>query len=138
RVEYDYANKYLLTVTFRRDGSSRFGPDQRWGDFPSAAAAWKVSQEPFMKNAGFIDDVKLRAGWGKTGNQEIPDYLFTTTTSGKQNYVLGGQIVPGTTFLSSGNSLIHWEEQSAYNAGLDLALFDGKIEFVADAFIKKT
>lgn len=138
RMEYDYDGRYLLTFTFRRDGSSRFGPDQRWGDFPSAAGAWKVSQEPFMKGVGFIDDLKLRAGWGKTGNQEIPDYLFTTTTSGKQNYVFGDQITPGTTFLSSGNTQIHWEEQSAYNGGLELALWDRKIEFTGDAFIKRT
>ena len=138
RMEYEIANKYLLTATLRRDGSSRFGPAQRWGGFPSVAGAWKVSQEPFMKNAGFIEDMKLRAGWGKTGNQEIPDYLYTTTTSGKQNYVFGDQIAPGTTFLSSGNTQIHWEEQSAYNAGLDIALFDGKFEFIGDVFIKKT
>jgi TonB-linked SusC/RagA family outer membrane protein len=138
RMEYDYAGRYLLTATFRRDGSSRFGPDQRWGDFPSAAGAWKVSQEPFMENVEFIDDLKLRAGWGKTGNQEIPDYLFTTTTTGKQNYVFGDQIVPGTTFLSSGNSQIHWEEQSAYNGGLEFTIWDGKIEFIGDAFLKRT
>lgn len=138
RVEYDYASKYLLTVTYRRDGSSRFGPAQRWGDFQSAAGAWKLSQEPFLKNLDFIEDLKLRAGWGKTGNQEIPDYLFTTTTTGKQNYPFGGQVAPGTTFLSSGNEQIHWEEQTASNAGLDLSLFEGKIEFIGDAFIKRT
>jgi TonB-dependent starch-binding outer membrane protein SusC len=138
RTEYDYANKYLLTFTFRRDGSSRFGPAQRWGNFPSAALAWKVSQEPFMKDVSIIEDLKVRAGWGKTGNQEIPDYLFTTTTSGNQNAVLGGNIVPGTTFLSAGNSEIRWESQSAYNAGADFSLFGGKLEFVGDAFIKKT
>jgi TonB-linked SusC/RagA family outer membrane protein len=138
RMEYDYAGRYLLTGTFRRDGSSRFGPDHRWGDFPSAAGAWKVSQEPFMENVKFIDDLKLRVGWGKTGNQEIPDYLYTTTTSGKQNYVFGDQIVPGTTFLSSGNSQIHWEEQTAYNGGLEFTLWDGKIEFIGDAFLKRT
>ncbi len=138
RAEYDYDNKYLLTATFRRDGSSRFGPANRWGGFPSVAGAWKVSQEAFMEKATFVDDLKVRGGWGRTGNQEIPDYLYTTTTSSKQNYVFGGQIVPGTTFLSSGNEQIHWEEQEAYNAGLDLTFFDGRFEFVGDAFLKKT
>jgi TonB-linked SusC/RagA family outer membrane protein len=138
RMEYDYLNKYLLTATYRQDGSSRFGPAQRWGGFPSAAGAWKLKQEPFLKNVASLDDLKLRAGWGKTGNQEIPDYLFTTTTSGKQNYVFGDQVAPGTTFLSSGNLQIHWEEQEAYNAGIDISVFEGKIEFNADAFIKKT
>jgi TonB-dependent starch-binding outer membrane protein SusC len=138
RTEYDFANKYLLTFTFRRDGSSRFGPDNRWGNFPSAAGAWKVSQEPFMSGVSFIEDLKLRVGWGKTGNQEIPDYLFTTTTSGNQNYVLGDKIVPGTTFLSAGNTEIRWEEQAAYNVGTDFTLFGGKLEFAGDAFIKRT
>ncbi len=138
RLEYDYASKYLLTFTFRRDGSSRFGPGSRWGDFPSVAGAWKISQEKFMSRINFIEDLKIRGGWGKTGNQDIPDYLYTTTTSDKQNYVFGGQIVPGTTFLSAGNSLIGWEQQEATNLGLDFTLFEGKIEFLGDVFIKKT
>ena len=138
RMEYEYGNRYLLTTTLRRDGSSRFGPDQRWGDFPSVAGAWKVSQEPFMKDVPYLEGLKLRAGWGKTGNQEIPDYLYTTTTSGNQDYPLGGAINTGTTYLSSGNSQIHWEEQTATNGGLDVTAFGGKIEFIGDAFIKRT
>jgi len=138
RMEYDYGNRYLLTTTFRRDGSSRFAPSQRWGNFPSVAGAWKISQEPFMKDMPYIEGLKLRAGWGKTGNQEIPDYLYTTTTTGNQNYPLGGAINSGTTYLSSGNSQIHWEEQSATNGGLDVTAFGGKIELLADAFIKRT
>ncbi|MBN1127415.1 MAG: SusC/RagA family TonB-linked outer membrane protein [Chitinispirillaceae bacterium] len=138
RLEYDYGNKYLLTFTFRTDGSSRFAPDKRWGNFPSAAGAWKVTQEPFMANVPFVEGLKLRAGWGITGNQEIGDYLYTTTTSSKQDYPIGGTINPGTTFLSSGNDQIHWEQQEATNAGLDLTAFDGRIEFLADVFLKKT
>jgi len=138
RLEYDYNNKYLLTATFRRDGSSRFGPGNRWGDFPSVAGAWKVTQEPFMKDVSFIEGMKLRLGWGKTGNQEIPDYLFSTNTSGNQNYPLGGVINTGTTFLSAGNPQIHWEELTSTNGGLDLSLLDGKIEFTGDAFVKTT
>ncbi len=138
RLEYDYSNKYLLTLTFRTDGSSRFAPDNRWGSFPSVAGAWKISQEPFMENVTFIEGLKLRLGWGKTGNQEIPDYLFMTTTTGNQNYPFGNTINPGTTFLSSGNPQIHWEEQTATNAGLDMTLLGGKIEFLGDVFIKKT
>jgi TonB-linked SusC/RagA family outer membrane protein len=138
RVEYDYANRYLLTATFRRDGSSRFGPDHRWGNFPSVAGAWKISQEPFMSDVPYIEGLKFRAGWGKTGNQEIPDYLFYTKTSDKQNYPFAQIINPGTTFLSSGDPTIHWEEQNASNAGLDMTLFGGRIEFLSDFFIKKT
>ncbi|MBN1129888.1 MAG: SusC/RagA family TonB-linked outer membrane protein [Chitinispirillaceae bacterium] len=138
RLEYDYGNRYLLTATFRRDGSSRFAPENRWGNFPSVAGAWKISQEPFMNNMPFIEGMKLRVGWGKTGNQEIPDYLYTTTTSGKQDYPFGNTINSGTTFLSSGNPQIHWEAQQATNAGLDLTVLGGRIEFLSDFFIKKT
>ena len=138
RLEYDYSNRYLLTATYRRDGSSRFGPGNQWGDFPSVAGAWKVSQEPFMKDVTYIEGLKLRVGWGVTGNQDIPDYLFANTTSGGQNYPLGGTILPGTTYLSAGNSDIHWEPQAATNGGLDLSLFGGKVEFTGDAFIKQT
>jgi TonB-linked SusC/RagA family outer membrane protein len=138
RLEYDYCNKYLLTATFRRDGSSRFGIDNRWGNFPSFAGAWKVSQEPFMREVPFIEGLKLRAGWGKTGNQEIPDYLFSTTTTGNQNYPFGTAINPGTTYLSAGNSKIHWEEQTAANGGFDVNALGGKIELMGDAFVKRT
>ena len=91
-----------------------------------------------MKDVPYLEGLKLRAGWGKTGNQEIPDYLYTTTTSGNQDYPLGGAINTGTTYLSSGNSQIHWEEQTATNGGLDVTAFGGKIEFIGDAFIKRT
>ena len=138
RMEYDYGNRYLLTATFRRDGSSRFGPGYRWGDFPSVAGAWKISQEPFMNNVSFVEGLKLRVGWGRTGNQEIPDYLYTTTTSGNQNYPFANVINPGTTYLTSGDTTIHWEAQEATNAGIDLTVFKGKIEFLGDFFIKKT
>jgi TonB-dependent starch-binding outer membrane protein SusC len=138
RLEYEYQNKYLLTCSFRSDGSSRFAEGKRWINFPSVAGAWKISQEPFMTDVTFIEALKLRLGWGKTGNQEIPDYLYTTTTSGGQNYPFGGIIYPGTTYLSAGNDQIHWESQTASNAGLDMIAWGGKIEFNVDAYIKKT
>jgi hypothetical protein len=91
-----------------------------------------------MKDLPYIEGLKLRVGWGKTGNQEIGDYLYSTTTTGNQNYPLGGSINSGTAYLSSGNSQIHWEEQTATNGGLDVIAFNGKIELLADAFIKRT
>jgi TonB-dependent starch-binding outer membrane protein SusC len=140
RAEYNYAGKYLLTATFRRDGSSRFAPSHHWGDFPSVAGAWKITEEPIMKNVSFIEGLKLRAGWGKTGNQEIPDYLYLTTTSGNKDYPIGNpQVInSGTTYTTSGNPEIQWEEQIATNAGLDVNAFGGRIEFVSDFYIKKT
>jgi TonB-dependent starch-binding outer membrane protein SusC len=138
RLEYNYGNRYLLTATFRRDGSSRFGAGHQWGDFPSVAGAWKISQEPFMKDVPYIEGLKLRLGWGTTGNQDIPDYLYSTFTTGNQNYPLGGNVNSGTTFLSSGNKNIHWEGQEAINGGLDVNAFRGKIEFTGDVFVKRT
>jgi TonB-dependent starch-binding outer membrane protein SusC len=140
RVEYNYANRYLLTTTYRIDGSSKLAPGNRWDNFPSVAGAWKISQEPFMKNVPVVEGLKLRLGWGKTGNQEIPPFLYTTTTSGNQNYVFGipQTIYQGTTYLTSGNDQIHWETQIASNAGLDFTAFHGKIEFLSDFYVKRT
>ncbi len=138
RLEYDYGNRYLLTATYRLDGSSRFGSGNKWAGFPSVAGAWKISQESFMKDVPYIEGLKLRVGWGEIGNQEIPDYLFTTTTSGNQNYPFGGTINTGTTYLSSGNNNIHWESLTSTNGGLDVTAFKGKIEFNGDAFIRTT
>jgi TonB-linked SusC/RagA family outer membrane protein len=140
RMEYNYAGKYLLTATFRRDGSSRFAPNHHWGDFPSVAGAWKITEEPFMESVSFIEGLKLRAGWGKTGNQEIPDYLYLTTTNGNKNYPFGVKqtINPGTSYSTLGNPEIQWESQAATNAGLDITAFGGRIEFLSDFYIKKT
>jgi TonB-linked SusC/RagA family outer membrane protein len=138
RMEYDYLDKYLLTATFRYDGSSRFGSKKKWGFFPSVAGAWKIAEEPFMSDVTFIEGLKLRLGWGRIGNENIPNFKFITLTSDGQNYPFGGVINPGTTFLSSGNAEIHWETQESTNAGLDISAFDGRIEFLGDFFIKKT
>jgi TonB-linked SusC/RagA family outer membrane protein len=138
RLEYNYADRYLLTSSFRSDASSRFAEKNRWGYFPSAAGAWKISQEPFMSRLTFIEGLKLRAGWGVTGNQEIPDYQYTTNTSNKQDYPFGNTINPGTTLLSSGNSEIHWEDVVSSNIGLDFTILDGRIEFLSDFYDKTT
>jgi TonB-linked SusC/RagA family outer membrane protein len=140
RLSYDFASRYLLTLSFRRDGSSRFGPDNRWGNFPSAALAWKISEEKFMENVTFIQLLKLRGGYGVLGNQEFGDFSYLTSTTPGQNYVTGKSqgVVPGATFLSVGNPKLKWEEQSSLNVGLDLALLDGAIDFSGDWFKKNT
>ncbi len=142
RVNYDFASRYLLTGSIRADGSSKFGPDNRWGIFPSFAAGWKVSEEPFMENVAFLQLFKIRGGWGVLGNQKIDNYLYSTNTVPNQKYPFGkgetGVVFNGATFNSSGNPDIKWEEQKATNVGLDLSLLDGKFDFSGDWFMKQT
>jgi TonB-linked SusC/RagA family outer membrane protein len=138
RLDWNYAEKYFLSGTFRRDGSSRFGPSNRWGMFPSGTAAWRISQEPFMENVSFVKELKLRYGYGKTGNQEIGNFLYVTTTANGQNYVFNSEVSNGATFLTNGTKGITWESQITHDAGLDAELFKGRVEFTGDYFYKKT
>jgi TonB-linked SusC/RagA family outer membrane protein len=138
RASYEFASKYLLTLSLRRDGSSRFGPDNRWGNFPSAALAWKLNEEKFMESLTFIQLLKLRAGYGVLGNQAFDDYKYMTNASPGQDYYIGGKIIPGVAFLGMGNSGLKWEEQKASNIGLDLAALQSKLEFSGDYFNKTT
>jgi TonB-linked SusC/RagA family outer membrane protein len=129
RVNYSYADKYLLTANLRYDGSSRFAPNARYGTFPSVGAAWRISNEDFFKQ-GFFTDLKLRAGWGKTGNDGIGDYdwrrLFTSNTTGGLNF----------TNLPKDN--LTWEKTTQTNIGIDATVLNNRITFTADAYIKTT
>jgi TonB-linked SusC/RagA family outer membrane protein len=138
RLSYDYANKYFLMGSMRWDCSSRFGPKNRWANFPAIALGWKISEEPFMKSLTFLELLKLRGGYGMVGNQEFGDFNFLGTSSPSQNFVQNRQVVPGAAFFSSGNPELQWEEQSSFNIGLDLSLLKGKIEFSGDYFQKST
>jgi len=132
RGTYDYADRYYATYTFRRDGSSKFGPKNKWGNFNSMAASWRFSNESFMQDLkSTISNGKLRFGWGQTGNQSIPDYLW------------GAKIVKMSTGLGVGyrpsniaNPYIQWETQEQTNLGLDLGLFNNRIELTVDAYNK--
>jgi len=131
RVTYNYLGKYLISSNFRADGSSRFAPDKRYGYFPSVSAGWRISGEGFMANATQIDDLKLRASWGQVGNDEgIGDYaymaLYNLTTQGSYS------------FAQLANPDLTWEKTTQSNLGLDLTMFDGRISFTADAYVKKT
>jgi len=133
RMFYAFNDKYLLTATLRRDGSSKFYKDNRWGWFPSAAVAWKLSNEDFIKNISSINNLKLRLGWGRVGNQNVEDYSYTSTyTSVATNW--------GTGLLASNtpNQDLKWETTSSSNVGLDLGLFDNRVEIIADVYYKKT
>ncbi|MDR1984643.1 MAG: TonB-dependent receptor [Prevotellaceae bacterium] len=137
RVFYSFDDKYLVTATLRLDGSSKFKAENRWGWFPSAAFAWKISNEKFFKNSDFlriVNNMKLRFGWGLVGNQNIPDnyaYISTYRTIAT-NW--------GTGLLASNtpNENLEWESTNSSNIGLDLSLFKNRIEFIADFYYKKT
>lgn len=138
RINYSYDNKYLLTANIRRDGSSVFGPDKRYGTFPSFSAGWKVSQESFLADNTTISNLKIRAGWGQIGNDKIPTYKYYTLANSGQRYPFGDQIVDGISFPGIGNSELQWEETTTTNVGLDLGLWRGKFTMTADYYLRKT
>jgi TonB-dependent starch-binding outer membrane protein SusC len=133
RLNYVFNDRYILGATFRADGSSNFGPENRWGYFPSVSAAWRISQENFMKGIKAINDLKLRLEVGTSGNSALNG----------GGYYASLQSVPtawGTGFLSSNfsNLKLKWETDKTYNIGIDLHMFDNRIEFIADAYKKYT
>jgi len=140
RLNYAYKDRYLLTASFRRDGSSKFAPGHNIGYFPSLAVSWKAEEEEFIKNLGFISQLKFKAGYGKTGNDRIPGQArFDLFTSDLASYFLNGQEVLGQRPTSAGaNPNVEWETTSQYNAGIDLGLFDGRIAFAVEAYEKTT
>lgn len=133
RAFYSYDDRYLLTATLRRDGSSKFADGNRWGWFPSAALAWKISNESFLKDNPVINNLKLRFGWGTTGNQNVSDWAYIALLSTKTT--------PWGTGVLNGNTAnpdLKWETTYSTNIGLDVNLFDNRIEFIADIYYKKT
>ena len=140
RFNYTFKNRYLLTATYRADGSSRFAKGNRWGHFPALALAWKINQEPFLRKSENITELKLRVGWGLTGNQAIPNYRYFTLMTGTgvapygdyENGSVNG-VIPA--FLA--NPDLTWETSSQYNAGVDLGLWDNRLTFTGDVFYKK-
>lgn len=141
RVTYQYNNKYLATVNFRADGSTKFGENNKYGYFPSFSLGWNISEEDFLKNSVF-SELKLRAGWGKTGNQEIPEKqtqaLFNTSTSAGQSYPLypTGTYPAGTVYVRLANPDLQWESSKQSNVGLDFGLFKGALRGTIDVFRK--
>ena len=140
RVNYNINDRYLAAVSLRRDGSSRFGPGNQWGNFPSVAVAWRISQEPFMQRFGALSDLKLRLSWARTGNQAIGDYLWAPSYTYGDNLsqvYFGGQFVT-TIRPSNVDQFIHWETTNAYNAGVDFGFKDQKISGTFDWYVKNT
>jgi TonB-linked SusC/RagA family outer membrane protein len=136
RVFYSFNNKYLLTTTLRYDGSSKFHQDYQWGWFPSVAFAWKISNESFLEGNPYINNLKLRLGWGSVGNENIPGtaYSYTSTYASVATASWGTGLLAANT----ANPELQWETTSSSNMGIDLNLFDNRIEFIADLYYKKT
>lgn len=138
RVNYNYDNRYLLTGTIRRDGSSKFGPDKKWGTFPSVAAAWRVSEEGFWKNSKidhYINDLKFRFEYGIVGNNSIPNNIFrtnVTATDYPSNNTIGNLALMTSSVL--GNRIVQWEEMRSTNIGVDLALFNNRIKLTGEFY----
>jgi len=137
RVNYNYKEKYLLTVTGRYDGSSKFGKNNKYAFFPSAALAWRVSEESFLKSNDVISNLKIRASVGVTGNQEIGDYAFAQNM-GTSNIILDNNYETGLYRNSFGNPDLKWEKTIQADAGFDLSLFNNRIEVIADYYHKTT
>lgn len=133
RAFYSYDDRYLATFTLRRDGSSMFADGNRWGWFPSAALAWRVSGEKFMQNVKWINNLKLRAGWGSTGNQNVEQWaymaLLTTYPTSWGVGVLNG---------NNANPDLKWETTKSWNLGFDLSLLNNRVDVVFDWYYKKT
>ncbi len=141
RLNYNLLDRYLLTATYRADGSSRFRNGKKWGYFPAAAFAWKINNEPFMKNVKWIDELKLRLGWGKTGQQDVgKDFYYTPAYTVGNPYA---QYPFGDTYyetLRPGayNADLTWEKTTTYNAGLDFTALNGRFGVNVEGYYRKT
>lgn len=136
RINYDYDGKYLLSLTARADGSSRFADGNRWGIFPSASVAWRISKEDFFK-ADWIDDFKIRANWGNLGSQNVGYYDYQMFVSNYPQYLYGGAgqgITNGQTIVKLSNQDLTWERMEQINVGVDLAFLNNRLQFSAEYY----
>jgi TonB-linked SusC/RagA family outer membrane protein len=140
RLVYSYNDRYVLTGTFRSDGSSRFGPQYKYGNFPSIAFAWNALNEKFFQSIqGAVTSLKIRASYGILGNQELRDYSYTPLISSNTNYVIGAgqQLWPGAIQTAFATPDIRWETSKTFNVGTDLGFFDNKLALTVDYFIRR-
>lgn len=137
RFNYNYDDRYLVTVTGRMDGSSRFGEDNKYAFFPSGALAWRVSEEKFLENSELISNLKIRASYGLTGNSTIGEYQ-SLANMGSTPVVFNGTRTSGTVISTLANPDLKWEKTEQYDIGFDLGLWNNRVEITADAYLKKT
>ncbi len=133
RANYGYMSKYLLTATFRADGSSKFGPNNKWGYFPSFALAWRMTEEDFLKDYDWLKNLKLRAGWGQVGNDAIGNYSYGSSLQVRATPYGGGFLLNNIP-----NPSVKWETTTQWNVGVDLGLFQNRVEFVVEMYNKYT
>ena len=144
KADYNYNEKYVASFTVRRDGSSRLGPENRWGTFPAVGLGWRISKEPFLEGNRTLSDAMLRIGYGVTGNQSIPSGRIVSQFGGSVGdtyYDITGAntvVAPGFRQTSLGNANLKWEENRSTNIGADLALFEGKVNVVVDIYQRNT
>lgn len=140
RLHYVYKDRYLVQTTFRADGSSKFGENNRYGYFPSVSGAWRINNEKFMQNVKYVNNLKLRLSWGQSGNDRIDPYQYAALLSDKEYYVLGADqhAVRGISPKGFENKNIRWETITQSNVGIDIGLFTSKLNITADYFVKNT
>ena len=128
RVQYDYKGKYLFSGVMRRDGSTKFGPENKFGYFPSASAGWVVSEEGFLNDSNTFDFLKIRTSYGILGNDRIRDFGFESLLNGEGAYVFDDELLIGTAIGGLSNPEIRWEKQYTFDVGLDAKFFDNKLD----------
>ena len=139
RVVYNYDDRYILTANFRKDGSSKFGPNHRWGNFPSVALAWRVSNENFMKEVKWLDNLKLRVSYGYTGNQEnLPANSYQLLYGPVGPYLYNGQFFQSYAVTQENNPDLKWEVRKSFNVGIDFSVFEDRINGTIDVFNDNT
>ena len=137
RVNYDFNDRYLVSATFRADGSSKFGKDNKWGYFPAVSAAWRLSEEKFIKNLNLFSDLKLRIGYGLAGNNRIGSYNSLALLT-SLNTAMGGQLVPGYASTRIPNPDLKWEANKTFNFGLDFGFLEQRITISPEFYINKS
>ncbi|MFO7923634.1 MAG: TonB-dependent receptor [Bacteroidales bacterium] len=138
RVNYSYDDIYMLSASLRREGSSRFGADNKWGFFPAVSAGWTISRESFMENVGFISDLKLRIGYGITGNQGIPNYISLERLGAQGMMLYDGEWISGFGPVSNPNPNLRWERKAETNIGIDAAFFNNVLSVNMDFYDRTT
>lgn len=138
RIQYDYEGKYLFSGVIRRDGSTKFGPDNKFGYFPSASAGWVLSEEEFLSSSQNLSFLKLRGSYGIIGNDRIGDFGFESLVNGEGAYVIGNELVIGTAVGKLSNPEVKWEEQKTLDIGLDAKFFGNKLDVTVDYFNRRT
>lgn len=139
RAGYGFHNRYLLNVSVRRDGTSKFGPNKRWGNFPAAGAAWVVSEEPFFRSTvPVIDFLKMKVSWGRLGNDKIGNYLFYPILNNANSAVFGDKLYPAVVPQYIANPNIHWEVMEGTDAGFELSMLKDRLSIEADYYHRKT